>query len=92
MTYFGLSKFKEFADDNFILNENGRKCSKRVENTVGKGESVFNRLVLQTHKNQGLFGKGIIGKKNVHNHHFLLHLECFQMSAFSIILKHRIIW
>ena len=29
---------KEFADDNFILDENGRKLSKRVENTVGKGE------------------------------------------------------
>ena len=41
-----------------------------VENTVGKGEiarygnfsfshSVFKRLVLQTCKNQGLFGKGL---------------------------------
>ena len=29
---------KEFADDNFRFNENGRKLSKRVENTVGKGE------------------------------------------------------
>ena len=29
---------KEFADDNFICDENGRKLSKRVENTVGKGE------------------------------------------------------
>ena len=54
------------------------KFSKRVENTVGKGEvaryeqfllvtnnfsfshSVFKRLVLQTCKNQGLFGKGLI--------------------------------
>ena len=27
-----------FADDNFKLNENGRKLSKRIENTVGKGE------------------------------------------------------
>ena len=32
------SKLKEFADDNFKLGENGRKLSKRVENTVGKGE------------------------------------------------------
>ena len=32
------SKFKEFADDNFKFNENSRKFSKRVENTVGKGE------------------------------------------------------
>ena len=32
------SKWKEFADDNFKIVENGRKLSKRVENTVGKGE------------------------------------------------------
>ena len=29
---------KEFADDNFKCDENGRKFSKWVENTVGKGE------------------------------------------------------
>ena len=34
----GSSKVKEFADDNFKFEENGRKLSKRVENTVGKGE------------------------------------------------------
>ena len=32
------SKLKEFADDNFKFEENGRKLSKRVENPVGKGE------------------------------------------------------
>ena len=32
------SKLKEFADDNFKFDENGRKLSKRIENTVGKGE------------------------------------------------------
>ena len=32
------SKLKEFADGNFKFDENGRKFSKRVENTVGKGE------------------------------------------------------
>ena len=32
------SKLKEFADDDFKFDENGRKLSKRVENTVGKGE------------------------------------------------------
>ena len=31
-------KLTDFADDNFKFNENGRKFSKRVENTVGKGE------------------------------------------------------
>ena len=32
------SKLKEFADDNFKFDENGRKLSKQVENTVRKGE------------------------------------------------------
>ena len=32
------SKLKEFADDNFKFDENVRKLSKRVENTVRKGE------------------------------------------------------
>ena len=31
-------KLKEFADDNFKFDENSRKLSKRVKNTVGKGE------------------------------------------------------
>ena len=32
------TKLKEFADDNFKLTENGRKLSKWIENTAGKGE------------------------------------------------------
>ena len=32
------SKLKEFADDNFKFDKNGRKFYKRVDNTVGKGE------------------------------------------------------
>ena len=32
------SKQKEFAHDNHIFDENGRKFSYRVENTVEKGE------------------------------------------------------
>ena len=32
------SKSKEFADDNFKFDENGRKLSRLVENSVGKGE------------------------------------------------------
>ena len=39
MTNFGLFQTqKEFADDNFKFDENGRKLSKQIENTVGKGE------------------------------------------------------
>ena len=36
--FLDSSKLKEFADDNFTFDENGKKLSKRVENTVGKGE------------------------------------------------------
>ena len=32
------SKLKQSADDNFKFDENIRKLSKRIENTVGKGE------------------------------------------------------
>ena len=32
------SKLKEFAANNFKVDENGRKFSKWIENTVGKGE------------------------------------------------------
>ena len=32
------SKLKEFADNNFKFNKNGRKFSKWLENSVGKGE------------------------------------------------------
>ena len=67
-TNFYSSKLKEFVDDNFKFDKNGRKFSKWVENTVGKGEianikqcllflGVFKRLLLETGKNQGLFGK-----------------------------------
>ena len=38
MTNFRLFKLKEFTDDNFKFDENGRKLSKQVEKTVGKGE------------------------------------------------------
>ena len=65
---------KEFPEDNSKFDENGRKFSKQVENTVGKGEllvtsnfsfshSVFKSLELQTRINQGLFGKGLIHRK-----------------------------
>ena len=64
------SKLKEFTDNNFRFDENCRKFFKSLENTAGKGEivcnkqfsfshCVFKRLVLQTRKNQGLFGKGL---------------------------------
>ena len=35
---FDSYKLKQYADDNFKFDENGRKLSKQVENTVRKGE------------------------------------------------------
>ena len=40
------SKLKEFADDNFKFEESGRKISKLVENTMGKGEIARNEQFL----------------------------------------------
>ena len=43
-------KLKEFADNNFKFDENGRKLSKWVENTVGKGEiSRYQQFLLFPH-------------------------------------------
>ena len=39
-------KPKEFVEDNFKVDENGRKFSKREENTVGKGEIARNEQFL----------------------------------------------
>ena len=44
LTHYQTNKFqtglksKQSADDNFKFDENSKKFSKRVENTVGKGE------------------------------------------------------
>ena len=40
------SKLKEFADNNFEFDENGEKFSKRVENTVRKGEIAHSEQFL----------------------------------------------
>ena len=56
------------VDGNFKFDENGRKYSIRVENSVGKGEIAryeqfflfphcFKRRILQTRNNQDWFGK-----------------------------------
>ena len=61
MTNVDSSKLKEFADDNFTLHENDGKLSKMMLATsnFSISNSVFKRLVLQTRKNQGFFGKGL---------------------------------
>ena len=54
---------RAWPDNSFKLDENGRRLSKWVENTVTSNFSfshdVFERYGLQTPKNQGLFGKGL---------------------------------
>ena len=64
------SKLKKIADDNFRFDENGRKLSKWVENTVEKGEitryeqflvfpTVFSRDLYCRHvKTRACLGKG----------------------------------
>ena len=62
------SKLKEFADDYFKLDENGKKFSKLVENNVGKGEiaraispfpAVFSKGLYCRHvKTRACLGKG----------------------------------
>ena len=70
-TNFRIFQTERFTDDDFKFDEYGRKFSKWVENTGEKekflvtsnfsfSHSVFKRIVLQTRKNQGLFGKGLI--------------------------------
>ena len=62
----------DFANGNSKFDKNAEEFSKRKENTVGKGEitrseqfplfhNIFNRFVLQTRQNKGLFGKGLKG-------------------------------
>ena len=58
------SKFKVFADDNFKLDE--------------KWQKVLQRLVLQTRKNQGFFGKGL---RTCRERTFLKRLE--SISAYA---------
>ena len=63
MTNFDSSKLKEFADDNFKFDENGRKLSKREENTVTSNFSfshgVFKRLISKRRQKVSLFGNGL---------------------------------
>ena len=58
------SKVKEFAEDNFKLDENETKLSKQVENTVGKGEiACYEQFLFPQHFQKACFlgaSKGVI--------------------------------
>ena len=60
-TNFRLFQLKEFADDNFKFDENSRKLSKWVENTVEKGEIARYEqyLLFPTVFSKGLFPRGV---------------------------------
>ena len=59
-TNFTLFQTERFADDNFIFDENGRKLSKQVENTVGKGEIArYEQFLLFPVFSKGLFRRGV---------------------------------
>ena len=101
------SKLKEFEGDKFEFNENGRKFSKWVENTVGKGEIACYKqfLLFPQCFQEGKLNvakimisvidsvENIVGKgENAGYQHFLLFLQCFQMASLSGTLKYRITW
>ena len=49
---------KEFADDNFKLDENDKKFFKRVQNTIGKGEVAhYEQFLLFPHGYKTLWEK-----------------------------------
>ena len=63
LTLSQTTNFRLFQnEDNFKFHENGRKFSKRIENTVGKG--IFENTV----------EKGEIAR----NEQFLIFTQCFQ--------------
>ena len=73
-----LDSFKELADDKFEFAENGRKWSKRMENTMGKGEiahyeqfllfpSEFSKDSYCRHRKRRVcFGKGLVKTITLH--------------------------
>ena len=73
------SRLKGYADNNFKFDKNGRRLSKWVENTMGKGEtahyeqfllfhSVFKRLVSQGRQKVSLCGKELNYNENQNPH------------------------
>ena len=85
------SKREEFADDHFKFDENGRKLSKHVENTVGKGEIArYEQFLLfpQCFQKACFPGasKGVIVWKWV-NQIIVTHLSIFLRSYFYLLLN-----
>ena len=85
------SKLKEFAVDNFKFDENARKLSKQVENTVGKGEIARYEqfLLFQQCFQKACFpgvSKGVIVWEWVKRSNVLsiLHCSCHQHWSYHV--------
>ena len=91
------SKLKKFADGNFKFDENGRKLSKQVENTAGKGEIAHYKqflLIPQCFQEACFPGasNGVIvwervKRKMLITSIYLLFLQCFQRAVSSWVMK-----
>ena len=66
------SKLKEFADDNFKSDENGKMFSKRVENTLRKGEIARYSSVSPPDEDDG----------------YTFRKRCFRYPSFLLIIVH----
>ena len=80
------SKLKEFADDNFKFDENGRKLSEQVENTVGKGEiACYEQFLLfpQCFQKACFPGvsKGVIVWEWVKHYHTISHFDALKINS-----------
>ena len=85
------SKLKEFEDDNFKFDKNGRKLLKWVENTVGKGEIARNEqfLLFPQCFQKACFpeaSKGVIVWEWVNMLHYA---DAFRLSSEIVWLKYR---
>ena len=93
MDLLDSSKLKEFADGNFKFDKNGRKLSKRVKNTVGKGEIArYKQFLLfpQCFQRACFSGasKGVIVWEWVNRFH-TKHLDCYRrLHLLTIITNH----
>ena len=58
-TKFRLFQIQRVSDDNFKCDENGRRFSKWLKNTVGKGEIARYKVLYGRHvKTRAILGKG----------------------------------
>ena len=86
---------KQSADDNFKFDENSKKFSERVENTVGKLKE-FPDDNLKFDENERKLSKWVentVGKGEIARHkQFLLFPQCFQKACFPKASKGVIVW